>query len=63
MPSSEPEASEKVYGVTPPLTVIAPLLKGTPTSPVLVAEQMSCGPALTVKGQLSIVVVPLESTT
>jgi hypothetical protein len=32
---------ENVYGATPPVTVIGPLLNGTPTSPVLVAEQVT----------------------
>src|SRR5271166_2541593 len=32
---------EKVYGIAPPVTVIGPLLNGTPTSPVLLAAQVT----------------------
>ena len=32
---------ENVYGAVPPVTVIGPLLNGTPTSPELIAEQVT----------------------
>jgi len=40
-PAGKVPTIEKVYGATPPVTVIAPLLNGTPTSPVFVAEQVT----------------------
>jgi hypothetical protein len=58
----DPGASEKVRGAVPPVTVIGGLLKGTPTSPALVAGQVSVG-GLMVKGQLLAETSPFVSVT
>src|SRR5580658_3429220 len=39
-PAGNVPTIENVYGATPPVTVIGPLLNGTPTSPVLVPEHV-----------------------
>ena len=43
---------ENVYGGVPPVTVIGPLSNGTPTSPVLTAEQVTCGEPMMVITQV-----------
>jgi hypothetical protein len=52
---------ENVYGEVPPVTVIGPLLNGTPTSPEFVAEHVSCGGGLTVTEQLMLPLLPFTS--
>ena len=48
----------------PPVTVIAGLLNATPTSPVLVVEQVTAGVLLMVNGQLlPVATTPFASTT
>jgi hypothetical protein len=54
---------ENVYGEVPPVTVIGPLLNGTPTSPELVAEQVTCGGPTMVIEQVPVAVAPRESVT
>src|ERR1039458_4934099 len=53
---------ENVYGAVPPVTVVGPLLNGTPTAPVLVPEQVT-----EIGGLIGIVqpvpVAPRESVT
>jgi hypothetical protein len=51
-----------VYGAVPPVTVIAPLLKGTPTVPVLIAPQVTVTGALIVIEQV-VPTLPLASVT
>jgi hypothetical protein len=58
-----PEASEKVNGAIPPLTVKAGLFSTTPTSPELTAGQVSVGSDAMVKGQVAAAAAPLESFT
>jgi hypothetical protein len=62
-PGNVPVATVKVYGATPPVTVGAGLLKGTPTSPELTAEQVIVGPATMVYGQVVAAATPLASLT
>ena len=46
------------------VTVIGPLLKAAPTSPVVfVAEQFTCGPGIIVNGQVALPTTPLASVT
>ncbi len=59
---SEPVAIENVKGAVPPATVIAPLLKATPTSPEVVVEQVTVGGGLMVIAQL-VPTAPLASVT
>src|SRR5271166_3481569 len=40
-PAGSVPTMEKVYGAVPPVTVIGPLLKATPTVPVVTAEQVT----------------------
>ena len=47
----------------PPVTVIAPLLKATPTSPLVTEEQLSDGPATMVIAQVPVAVMPFASVT
>jgi len=61
-PAGKVPTIEKVYGATPPVTVIGPLLNGTPTSPVLVPEQVSESDGLIVIVQ-PVAVAPRESVT
>src|SRR5580658_3710907 len=58
---SVPLPIENVYGGTPPVTVIGPLLNGTPTSPVFVAEHVTEIGGATVTEQLMVPVLPAES--
>src|SRR6204780_5092191 len=60
---SVPVATENVYGAVPPVTVIAGLLKATPTSPELVVEQVTVGGGTIVKGQVPVAATPLASLT
>jgi hypothetical protein len=60
---SAPVATEKVNGAVPPVTIIAGLVKATPTSPELTEEQASEGPAITVYGHELVTVLPLLSVT
>src|SRR5579859_4037098 len=60
---SVPATTEKVNGAVPPVTVIAGLLKATPTSPEFTAEQAREGPATMVNGQVPVAVTPLASVT
>ena len=66
-PAGSVPTTEKVYGAVPPVTVSAPLLNGTPTSPVVpVARQVNNGVGTIMMLQFSPVVVaitPLESFT
>ncbi len=50
---SVPLPIEKVYGAVPPVTAIAPLSNGTPTSPVLIAAQF------TDRGPLMVIMQPV----
>ena len=59
----DPVATENVYGVIPPLTVMAALLKGTFTPPEVVAGHVSEGPPEIVKVQLVAAAVPFASFT
>ena len=47
----------------PPVTVIAPLLKATPTSPLVTEEQLTEGPAMIVIAQVPVAATPFASTT
>jgi hypothetical protein len=62
-PAGSVPTTEKVYGEVPPVTVIAPLLKATPTSPLVTEEQLSVGPAMMVIAQVPVAETPLASTT
>src|ERR1700689_1169080 len=63
-PAGKVPIIENVYGAVPPVTVIAPLLNGAPTSPVVpVAEQVTCGPEIIVYGQVVVAVTPFASVT
>ena len=53
---------EKVYGGVPPVTIIGPLLNGTPTSPVLIAAQVTDRGPLMVIMQL-VLELPTASVT
>jgi hypothetical protein len=52
-----------VYGATPPLTVIAPLLNGTPTSPEVTAAQVTVGTPTIVYGHVVAATTPFASVT
>src|SRR5208283_5211037 len=54
---------ENVYGAVPPVTVIGPLLNGTPTSPEFVAEHVTCGIPTIVIEQVPLPTTPLASVT
>ena len=61
-PAGKVPTIENVYGAVPPVTVIAPLLNGAPTSPgVPVAEQVTEGGGVTVTKQLIVPMLPAES--
>src|SRR5271167_2672183 len=63
-PAGSVPTTENVYGVVPPVTVSAPLLNATPTSPLVpVARQVSCGPPMIVYGQVVVAVTPFASVT
>src|ERR1039458_6717102 len=62
-PAGNVPTIENVYGVVPPVTVIGPLLNGTPTSPALVAEQVTCGTLPIVYGQVALPTTPFASFT
>src|SRR5271166_3638177 len=59
---SVPLPIEKVYGAVPPVTVIGPLLNGTPTVPVLLAWQVTESGGLMVMVQ-AVPTAPLASVT
>src|SRR5208337_1864448 len=40
-PAGSVPTIENMYGVVPPVTIIGPLLNATPTSPVLIVEQVT----------------------
>ena len=58
-----PLDTEKVYGETPPVTVMAGLLKAAPTSPEVVAGQLSEGPPEMVNEHVLAAATPLASFT
>jgi hypothetical protein len=45
------------------LTVIAPLLNATPTSPLVTEEQVAVGPEMMVIAQVPVAAIPFLSTT
>jgi hypothetical protein len=61
-PAGSVPTIEYVYGAVPPVTVIAPLSNGTPTSPVFTAAQVTEGDPLMVIMQL-VLELPTASVT
>src|SRR5271165_3924069 len=61
-PAGSVPTIENMYGVVPPVTIIGPLLNGTPTSPVLIVEQVTDRGPLMVIMQL-VLELPTASVT
>src|SRR5271166_3398582 len=61
-PAGSVPTIENMYGVVPPVTIIGPLLNATPTSPVLIIEQVTDRGPLMVIMQL-VLELPTASVT